>query len=84
MVNLLIALSLGVQREQLEHRMGLTWPRPFLLRPLFQELVPMRYICFFGISILGRAFLHHFGDCQICRSRSNEVVARSQILYVVG
>ena len=34
MVNLLIALSFGVHREQLEHRMGLTWPRPFLLRPL--------------------------------------------------
>lgn len=34
MVNLLIALSLGVQREQLEQRIGLTWPRPFLLRPL--------------------------------------------------
>jgi hypothetical protein len=33
-VNLLIALSFGVQREQLEHRIGLTWPRPFLLRPL--------------------------------------------------
>lgn len=35
MVNLLIALSLGVHREQLEQRMGFTWPRPFLLRPLF-------------------------------------------------
>lgn len=34
MVNLLMALSLGVHREQLEHLMGLTWPRPFLLRPL--------------------------------------------------
>ena len=34
MVNRLIALSLGVHREQLEHRIGLTWPRPFLLRPL--------------------------------------------------
>jgi hypothetical protein len=34
MVNLLIALSFGVQREQLEQRIGLTWPRPFLLRPL--------------------------------------------------
>lgn len=34
MVNLLIALSLGVHREQLLQRMGLTWPRPFLLRPL--------------------------------------------------
>lgn len=34
-VNLLIALSLGVHREQFEHRTGLTWPRPFLFRPLF-------------------------------------------------
>jgi len=34
MVNLFIALSFGVQREQLLQRMGLTWPRPFLLRPL--------------------------------------------------
>ena len=34
MVNLLIALSLGVHREQLLQRMGLTWPRPFLFRPL--------------------------------------------------
>ena len=35
MVKRLIALSLGVQREQLLQRMGLTWPRPFLLRPLY-------------------------------------------------
>ena len=35
-VNLLMALSLGVHREQLEQRMGLTWPRPFLLRPLYR------------------------------------------------
>jgi demethoxyubiquinone hydroxylase (CLK1/Coq7/Cat5 family) len=34
-VNLLIALSFGVHREQFEQRIGLTWPRPFLLRPLF-------------------------------------------------
>lgn len=34
MVNLLIALSFGVQREQLEQRIGFTCPRPFLLRPL--------------------------------------------------
>jgi hypothetical protein len=33
-VNLLMALSLGVHLEQLEHLIGLTWPRPFLLRPL--------------------------------------------------
>lgn len=36
-VNLLIALSLGTQRAQLEQRTGLTWPRPFLLRPLLEE-----------------------------------------------
>ena len=34
-VNRLMALSLGTQREQFEQRTGLTWPRPFLLRPLF-------------------------------------------------
>lgn len=39
-VNLLIALSLGVHREQLEHRIGLTWPLPFLLRPL-EELISL-------------------------------------------
>lgn len=33
-VNRLIALSLGTQREQLEHRTKLTWPRPDLLRLL--------------------------------------------------
>ena len=33
-VNLLIALSLGVHREQLEHRIGFTCPLPFLFRPL--------------------------------------------------
>jgi hypothetical protein len=34
-VNRLMALSLGTQREQLEQRMKLTLPRPFLLRPPF-------------------------------------------------
>ena len=34
-VNLLMALSFGVHLEQLEHRIGLTCPRPFLLRPLY-------------------------------------------------
>jgi len=38
MVNLLMALSFGVHREQLEHLTGLTWPRPFLLRPLEQYI----------------------------------------------
>lgn len=35
MTNFLMALSLGTQRAQLVHRMGWTWPRPFLARPLF-------------------------------------------------
>jgi hypothetical protein len=39
MVKRLMALSLGVQRAQLEQRTGLTWPRPFLLRPLSNQLV---------------------------------------------
>jgi hypothetical protein len=34
MVNLFIALSLGVQREQLLHLIGFTWPLPFLFLPL--------------------------------------------------
>lgn len=37
MVNRLMALSFGVHREQLEHRIGFTCPRPFLLRPLDEE-----------------------------------------------
>lgn len=39
MVNLLIALSLGVHREQLEHRMGFTCPRPFLFLPLLARFL---------------------------------------------
>lgn len=35
MTNFLMALSLGTQRAQLVQRMGCTWPRPFLARPLF-------------------------------------------------
>lgn len=34
-VKRLMALSLGTHREQLEQRTKVTWPRPFLLRPLF-------------------------------------------------
>lgn len=48
MVNLLIALSLGVHREQLEQRMGLTWPRPFLLRPLEARFFTILSTCFGG------------------------------------
>lgn len=35
MTNFLMALSFGTQRAQLVQRMGCTWPRPFLARPLF-------------------------------------------------
>jgi hypothetical protein len=38
-VNLLIALSLGVQREQLLHLIGFTCPRPDLLRPLEERFL---------------------------------------------
>ena len=55
MVNLLMALSLGVHREQLEQRMGFTWPRPFLLRPLF-------FLC----STSGRSA---FAQRRNCRAR---------------
>ena len=34
-VKRLMALSLPTHREQFEQRTNLTWPRPFLLRPLF-------------------------------------------------
>jgi hypothetical protein len=77
MVNLLIALSLGVHREQLEQRMGLTWPRPFLLRPLSEESVfaqPRHLITACkdvsrgggGDSwhILGRSLLDHIGGMR--------------------
>jgi hypothetical protein len=50
MVNLFIALSLGVHREQLEQRMGLTWPRPFLLRPL--SCVSIAYAASFVVSVV--------------------------------
>ena len=33
--NFLMALSLGTHRAQLVPRIGCTWPRPFLARPLF-------------------------------------------------
>jgi hypothetical protein len=74
MVNLLIALSLGVHREQLEQRMGLTWPRPFLLRPLYSSqlaVLPHRALIegtfrFFlqrvrRICLLGCSLLDHDG-----------------------
>jgi hypothetical protein len=39
MVKRLIALSFGVHRLQLEQRIGFTWPRPFLFRPLLGSSV---------------------------------------------
>lgn len=49
MVKRLIALSLGTQRAQLEQRTGLTWPRPFLLRPLEEVsgLFSVKFLLFF-------------------------------------
>ena len=35
MTNFLMALSLGTHRAQLVQRIGCTWQRPFLARPLF-------------------------------------------------
>jgi hypothetical protein len=64
MVKRLIALSLGVHREQLEQRMGLTWPRPFLLRPLWFGQYDESRRTGWGESwglILGRALLDHDG-----------------------
>jgi len=58
MVNLLIALSFGVHREQLEHLIGLTWPRPFLLRPL-----DALFLTIFALVICGEQALstHYVG-----------------------
>ena len=64
MVNLLIALSLGVHREQLEQRMGLTWPRPFLLRPL-KRLSVLNNASISIVIILGCALLDHFDGIEI-------------------
>ena len=69
MVNLLIALSLGVHREQLEQRMGLTWPRPFLFRPLDARFLTMAAD---SIELCERSFgLREYGE-------RTEDVSRSQ------
>ena len=71
MVNLLIALSLGVHREQLLQRIGLTWPRPFLLRPLqnCQHFFQTNVIARFGI--LGCSLLNHVGRLCVLLSVSD-------------
>ena len=62
MVNLLIALSLGVHREQLEQRIGLTWPRPFLLRPLLWcQYRLFRWVRCSGVAYLDARFLTMLG-----------------------
>lgn len=66
MVNLLIALSFGVHLEQLEQRTGLTWPLPFLLRPLCRKTLAC---CaggevLDGVCALGRSLLDHVGRCD--------------------
>ena len=68
-VNLLIALSFGVQREQLEHRIGLTWPRPFLLRPLLCVSMSRPPEIQVWSVLLGRPLLDHFcGDVSCSAS----------------
>ena len=66
MVNLFIALSLGVHLEQFEQRIGLTWPRPFLLRPLLAQY-QHQLLCLLSQAALGRCLLgcslfDHLGD----------------------
>jgi len=57
MVNRLIALSFGVHREQLEQRIGFTWPRPFLFLP-FEAL----FLTIF--TLLAPAVISYvFGGC---------------------
>lgn len=64
MVNLLMALSLGVHREQLEHLMGLTWPRPDLLRPLCNcQHQFSTCLSRLSVFVLGRSLLYHL-DCD--------------------
>lgn len=76
MVNLLIALSFGVHLEQLEHLIGLTCPRPFLLRPLCNSISPIfhyqfeRLLCEVrsspeGYSYFAARFLTMLGDSNL-------------------
>lgn len=65
-VNLLMALSLGVQREQFEHLIGLTWPRPFLLRPLDARFLTMIAMC--GCPVRGGKFDVVVGSGRIVTS----------------
>lgn len=62
MVNRLIALSLGVHREQLEQRIGLTWPRPFLLRPLWKTHRGQQFFSLY--------FLRWSGETRISNNES--------------
>jgi len=71
MVNLLMALSLGVQREQLEQRIGLTWPRPFLLRPLRKISLRQRRNTVVRYRVLRCSLLDHVG--LILKSLSDKV-----------
>lgn len=64
MVNLFMALSFGVHREQLEHRIGLTCPRPFLFLPLeIKEKNPLAKMSFSLQDCLClRNGIHRVGD----------------------
>lgn len=88
-VNLLIALSFGVQREQLLHLTGLTWPLPFLFRPLHTSLVYGRGIRR-GSTDLDARFLTMMGDSScddfrtINRSLQVRVYRQSSVLGNAG
>jgi hypothetical protein len=76
MVNLLMALSLGVHREQLEHRIGLTWPRPCAIDHQNYILISQShvlahvggYMCTFLLRPLDARFLTMMERCVCDRS----------------
>jgi hypothetical protein len=67
MVNLLIALSLGVHLEQLGQGMGLTWPL-FLGIYISIFLPPLNRFTTPELDVLGSSLFHHdFGISGSCR-----------------
>ena len=66
-VKRLMALSLPTHREQFEQRTNLTWPRPFLLRPLF-----LRFLVYeTGPSISKRVQLGGASATESCHPSSS-------------
>jgi hypothetical protein len=71
-----MALSLGVHREQLEHRIGLTWPRPCAIDHQNYILISQShvlaqvggYMCTFLLRPLDARFLTMMKVCVCDRS----------------